>query len=51
MIGSVFEGSYVEDASREGWIIPRITGTAHVTAEATLLLDERDPFCWGIPSA
>ena len=31
-----------------GQIIPTITGTAHVCAEATLLLDGRDPFCWGI---
>ena len=25
-----------------------ITGTAFVNSEATLLLDENDPFCWGI---
>lgn len=31
-------------------MIPRITGTADVTAGATLLLDERDAFCWGIRS-
>lgn len=48
VIGSVFEGSYVPDPERPGWIIPSITGTAHITAEASLLLDERDPFCWGI---
>ena len=29
-------------------IIPTITGSAQVTAETTLLLDETDPFCWGI---
>ncbi len=51
VIGSIFEGSYTIDPAREGWIVPRITGTAYVNAEATLLLDERDPFCWGIPSA
>lgn len=45
VIGSVFEGSY----RREGnTIIPRITGTAFVNAEATLLLDPRDPFEMGI---
>jgi len=45
IIGSVFEASY----RREGdGIIPRITGTAYVTGEATLLLDERDPLRWGI---
>jgi proline racemase len=28
--------------------LPTVTGTAHVIAEATLLVDARDPFCWGI---
>jgi len=51
VIGSVFAGSYTKDRCRDGWIVPRITGTAHVMAEATLLLDERDPFCWGIRSS
>jgi predicted NUDIX family NTP pyrophosphohydrolase len=32
----------------KGEIEPIIAGTAHVNSEATLLLDERDPFCWGI---
>ena len=27
---------------------PTISGRAHVTAETTLLLDDADPFCWGI---
>ena len=45
VVGSVFAGSYRAAGDR---IIPRITGTAYVTAEATLLLDARDPFCWGI---
>jgi 4-hydroxyproline epimerase len=45
--GSLFEGS-VE--IRNGDVYPLITGTAHVTAEARLLLDEQDPFCWGIPA-
>jgi proline racemase len=31
--------------------MPVITGTAHVTAEADLRLDERDPYCWGIEAA
>ena len=44
--GSVFEGSYEPDA--DGRIRPRITGRAHVTAEATLLLDDDDPLCWGL---
>jgi 4-hydroxyproline epimerase len=30
-------------------IVPRITGTAYVTAESELVLDERDPLCYGVP--
>ena len=44
--GSVFEAS-VEKV--DGDIIPTIRGTAYVTGESTLILDEADPFCWGIP--
>jgi 4-hydroxyproline epimerase len=45
IVGSVFEGSVRID---NGLIVPRIKGTAYVTAEATLLLHPEDPFCWGI---
>ena len=45
VIGSVFEGSFT---LHEGKLIPSITGTAFVTAESTLVLNEQDPFCWGI---
>ncbi|GGC77680.1 4-hydroxyproline epimerase [Undibacterium terreum] len=45
IIGSVFEGSYRRDGEK---ILPSIRGTAFVNAEGTLLLDERDPFVWGI---
>jgi 4-hydroxyproline epimerase len=45
IIGSVFEGS-VEVVG--GQIIPTVTGTAHVNAEATLILDPRDPYNLGI---
>src|SRR5262249_37318135 len=45
IIGSIFEGS-VRRAGEE--IIPRITGSAYVNAEATLLLDSADPFRMGI---
>jgi len=45
IIGSVFEGC----AEREGdAIIPTITGRAWITSEATLVLDESDPFRFGI---
>ena len=29
-------------------VIPHIRGNAYVTAESTLLLDDADPFQWGI---
>jgi 4-hydroxyproline epimerase len=45
IVGSVFRARYRRQADR---IIPTITGTAHVTAEATLILDPNDPFAWGI---
>lgn len=45
ILGSVFEGSVRLDGD---CLIPRITGTAYVTADATLLIDPRDPFAWGI---
>jgi 4-hydroxyproline epimerase len=47
IIGSLFEG-HVE--IHDGQVFPLITGTAHVTSEARLVLDERDPFRWGIPA-
>jgi 4-hydroxyproline epimerase len=44
--GSVFEGAIT---LVDGKLYPEITGYAYVIAEADLLLDERDPFCYGIP--
>lgn len=44
ILGSVFEASY---RASEGYVLPQIRGQAFVTAEATLLIDERDPFAWG----
>jgi 4-hydroxyproline epimerase len=48
IIGSTFVARYRWLDRAASTIIPTITGAAFVTAEATLLLDERDPFCWGI---
>ncbi len=48
VIGSRFEARFRWLDRARGEIAPEITGTAHVCAEATLLLDPRDPFCWGI---
>ena len=46
ILGGVFEGT--AEPVAEG-IRPRITGFAHITAEADLILDERDPFSAGVP--
>jgi proline racemase len=48
VIGSTFKGSFTWHDRASGKVNPRITGTAFVNAESTLLLDQRDPFCWGI---
>jgi 4-hydroxyproline epimerase len=46
ILGTRFVGRYRRaDSDR---IVPTITGSAYVNAEATLILDESDPFCWGI---
>ncbi len=45
LIGSVFEGSVTYEGS---WTIPHIKGSAFVNAEATLILQEGDPFRMGI---
>jgi 4-hydroxyproline epimerase len=48
IIGSVFEASYrFADAERTR-ILPSLRGSAFVNAEARLLLNEHDPFIWGI---
>ena len=48
VVGSRFVGRYRWLDRAQGEVAPTITGTAFVNAENTLLLDERDPFCWGI---
>jgi proline racemase len=48
ILGSTFTARYRWLDREKGIIVPTITGTAFVTGEATLLLDERDPFQWGI---
>jgi len=45
IIGSTFVGRYRRNGSD---IVPSITGRAFVNAESTLILDPKDPFCWGI---
>ena len=48
IIGSTFRGSYRWADRAGGRVVPSITGRAFVIAETTLILDERDPLCWGI---
>ncbi len=45
LVGSVFDG-WVRAEGRG--VRPTIRGQAFVTGESTLLLDPRDPLCWGI---
>jgi 4-hydroxyproline epimerase len=47
ILGSVFEG---EVEVRDGKVYPSITGSAHITAESTLILDPEDPFAFGFRS-
>jgi 4-hydroxyproline epimerase len=47
ILGTTFEASA---RVVDGRLIPSITGSAYIQAEATLLLDPADPFRWGIRS-
>jgi 4-hydroxyproline epimerase len=48
ILGTRFVASYEWEDRAAGRVIPTITGTAFITADSRLLLDEADPFCWGI---
>jgi 4-hydroxyproline epimerase len=48
IIGSEFSGKFRWLDRATGKISPIIIGTAFINAEATQLLDDKDPFCWGI---
>jgi 4-hydroxyproline epimerase len=50
IIGSTFTGKFRWLDRAAGKVQPIITGSAFVNAEATQLLDDKDPFCWGIRS-
>ena len=45
IVGSVFEGSV---SVKDNVVHPSIKGSAFITAEADLIIDERDPFSMGI---
>jgi 4-hydroxyproline epimerase len=48
VVGSVFEGAVVVE---DGKLYPEITGYAYIHAEADLILNQADPFCFGIRAA
>jgi 4-hydroxyproline epimerase len=50
IIGSTFTGKFRWLDRAAGKVQPIITGSAFVNSEATLLLNDADPFCWGIRS-
>ena len=47
IIGTQFIGSYTP-STNSGRIIPTITGDAHISAKATIVINENDPFRFGI---
>ncbi len=48
ILGSRFSGHFRWIDRAAGTIAPTVTGTAHVNADITLLIDDSDPFRWGI---
>ena len=48
IIGSTFRARYRWSNRATGRIRTVLTGTANLTAEGTQMIDERDPFAWGI---
>ena len=50
ILGTKFAGFYRPIPNEPQQIIPTISGSAFITAKGSLLLDDNDPFCWGIRS-
>ena len=48
IIGSQFQASY--EPGEHGEVIPTLRGRAHISGETTLILQDDDPFQWGIES-
>ncbi|MGB6243169.1 MAG: 4-hydroxyproline epimerase [Castellaniella sp.] len=46
IIGSRFQASY--EPGPDDTVIPTIRGNAHISGETTLILQDDDPFAWGI---
>jgi hypothetical protein len=51
IVGGSFTARYRWLDRSSGRIVPTVAGRAHGNAQATLLLDPSDPFCWGTASA
>ncbi|MDA7977616.1 MAG: proline racemase family protein [Pirellulales bacterium] len=49
VIGSRFVGSFRWEDQDAGRVLPTIRGRAFVNGESTLIFQDDDPFCWGIP--
>jgi len=49
VIGTVFEATYARGEA--GRVLPRITGSAYIMAESTLIFDDDDPLRFGITAA
>jgi 4-hydroxyproline epimerase len=47
IVGSVFEGTVI---ANDGRVVPRIKGSAFITADAQIVVDPDDPFRFGIPT-
>lgn len=47
IVGSVFEGTIV---ANNGDLLPRIKGSAFITADSQIVVDPQDPFRFGIPT-
>lgn len=45
IVGSCFDARYEMDADQ---VRPYVRGSAHIVADASLILDPNDPYCWGI---
>lgn len=48
IIGSTFQASYRWLDRRSGHVVPKITGRAFVNADGQVIVDEQDPFAWGL---
>ncbi len=48
IIGSTFQASYRWLDRQSGRVVPKITGRAFVNADGQVIVDDHDPFAWGL---